>query len=215
MARTILPDSTHAARILSDAKCMLVKLWKDDETALDGDIYDISDIVADTIAIEQDDNNVSSIESEFTDVPLFENVDLGKYNFGATCIDTQNPILSTIYGWTIGTSTDTGAYAPTGYKRRYAAIVVGFDNAFVVCPKVRLDSKLVIGTLKTGSAESQIAGTLYNAYISDNQCPLAILPYEGEDKTNDAIAEEGEDIFATITASVTTSGGGGGGGGVG
>lgn len=177
--------TTSTRRVLSNAKFMYLIPWTSETSApVSGSrtIYDISDIIADTVNIEQDDPEVNTTESEFSDSPLFENTKLGKYNFAATCVDTQNSIVKAIFGWSEDESGDTkGAYAPVSYSYLYAEIVIGFANAVVVLPKVRLDSKLVIGTLKTGQAQSQISGTCYDAYVSfkssgadDHKCPIAI-----------------------------------------
>ena len=117
--------------------------------------------------IEQDDPEINTTESEFSDSPLFENTKLGKYSFAATCVDTQNQVIKALFGWSEDSQTANGkgAYAPTSYSYLYATIKIGFDNAVVVLPKVRLDSKLVIGTLKTGQAQSQISGTCYDGYV--------------------------------------------------
>jgi len=171
---------------------MYLTPWTSETTAptASSTTYDISDIIADTVNIEQDDPEVNTTESEFSDSPLFENTKLGKYNFAATCVDTQNDLVKAIFGWSEdSTGTTKGVYAPTSYSYLYAEIVIGFANAIVVLPKVRLDSKLVIGTLKTGQAQSQISGTCYDAYVSFNasgadanakKCPIAIKSVASE-----------------------------------
>ena len=175
--------TTSTRRVLSGAKFMYVQPWSSETTPPSANSgYDISDIIADTVNIEQDDPDVNTTESEFSDSPLFESVKQGSYKFAATCVDTQNSIVKTIFGWSEDASGDNkGAYAPVSYQYLYAEIFIGFANAVVVMPKVRLDSKLVIGTLKTGQAQSQLSGTCYDAYVSfkasgadDHKTPIAI-----------------------------------------
>lgn len=198
--------TSSTRRVLSNAKFMYLIPWASETSAPvvgSRTIYDISDIIADTVNIEQDDPEVNTTESEFSDSPLFENTKLGKYNFSATCVDTQNDILKDIFGWSEDASGDTkGAYAPVSYSYLYAEIVIGFANAVVVLPKVRLDSKLIIGTLKTGQAQSQISGTCYDAYVSfkasgadDHKCPIAIRSL--------AQAETGTTIAAQVRVGTT------------
>lgn len=144
--------------------------------------YDIVDIVGDTLSFTPDDNTINSKESEFKDDPLFENVTLGKYQFGATCIDFQNAVMEAIYGWDVD---ESGAYAPTGYKDNYCLIEVGFKNedVIVVAPKVKLNSKATLSTFKTGTGEGNLAGTAYSATINSKQSPIAFLVANKDEET--------------------------------
>lgn len=141
-----------------------------------GDVtYNIVDIVGDTLSFTPDDNSINSKESEFKDDPLFEAVTLGKYQFAATCIDFQNVIMENIFGWT--PVEDEGVYAPTAYVDKYAAIEIGFHNedVVVVAPKVKLNSKATLASLKTGTGEGAIAGTAYSTGINTKTSPIAFL----------------------------------------
>lgn len=144
--------------------------------------YDIVDIVGDTLSFTPDDNTINSKESEFKDDPLFENVTLGKYQFGATCIDFQNAVMEAIYGWDVD---ESGAYAPTGYKDNYCLIEVGFKNedVIVVAPKVKLNSKATLSTFKTGTGEGNLAGTAYSATINSKLSPIAFLVANKDEET--------------------------------
>ena len=130
--------------------------------------YDIVNIVGDTLSFTPDDNTVNAKEWEFGDTPLFENITLGKIQFAATCIDFQNEILTTLMGWSSGTG---AIYAPNSYKDAYVALEVGFKNEdiVVVVPKLKLNSKAVISSLKTGTGEGNLAGTAYNAKLTTSK----------------------------------------------
>lgn len=148
--------------VLSNADYLIVTPYVNESTI--GEVsYDIVDIVGDTLSFTPDDNNVNAKEWEFGDTPLFENITLGKIQFAATCVDFRNEIMEKIFGWPIGTS--GSVYAPNGYKDLYAVVEVGFKNedVAVVVPKLKLNSKSVISTLKTGTGECQLAGTAYVA----------------------------------------------------
>ena len=110
---------------------------------------------------------------------MFENIVLGKYQFAATCIDFQNSVMEKIYGWKKDTK---GVYAPTGYKDLYATIEVGFRNedVVVVAPKIKMNSKATIGTLKTGTGEGMLAGTAYAAKVNNNDTTLCMLTSTSE-----------------------------------
>lgn len=173
--------------VLSNSDYIHVTPYVDEDT-LGTQTYDIVDIVGDTLSFTPDDNTINAKESEFKDDPLFENVILGKYQFAATCIDFQNVVMTSIYGWEV--DDDGNVYAPSGYKDAYALIEVGFRNedVVVVAPKVKLNSKATIGTLKTGTGEGAIAGTAYSATVNDKTAPLAIVA-----------AKKGEDGVPTAT----------------
>lgn len=148
--------------VLSNADYLIVTPYTSESTI--GNVsYDIVDIVGDTLSFTPDDNNVNAKESEFADTPLFENITLGKIQFAATCIDFRNEIMKEIFGWKEGKE---AMYAPNGYKDLYAVVEVGFKNEGIalVVPKLKLNSKAVISSLKTGTGECQLAGT---AYIAD------------------------------------------------
>lgn len=172
--------------VLANAEYVHVTPYVDEDT-LGTQTYDIVDIVADTLSFTPDDNTINAKDSEFKDDALFENVILGKYQFAATCIDFQNAVMTAIYGWE---EEDGNVYAPAGYKDKYALIEVGFRNedVVVVAPKVKLNSKATISTLKTGTGEGAIAGTAYSANINGKVRPLGILK-----------ADKGEDGVATAT----------------
>ena len=144
------------------------------EDTIGADTIDVTNIVGDTLSFTPDDNTVNAKESEFKDDPLFENIVLGKYQFAATCIDFQNTVMEKIFGWKKDTK---GVYAPTGYKDLYATIEVGFRNedVVVVAPKIKMNSKATIGTLKTGTGEGQLAGTAYAAKVNNNDTTLCML----------------------------------------
>lgn len=171
--------------VLANAEYVHVTPYVDEDT-IGTQTYDIVDIVADTLSFTPDDNTINAKDSEFKDDALFENVTLGKYQFAATCIDFQNDVMTAIYGWE---ADGDDVYAPAGYKDKYALIEVGFRNedVVVVAPKVKLNSKATISTLKTGTGEGAIAGTAYSAKINDKVSPLGFLK-AGKDEEGTANA---------------------------
>lgn len=131
-----------------------------------GTTYDVVSIVGDTISIEQDDPDTNEIAWEFGDTPLMQSITLGNVNFAATCIDMQSTILEKLFGWTKNAN---GVFAPTAYTDLYCAILITFHDAnlpMVIMPKVKISSKAVIQSLKTGTAEAQLSGTAYAAHVS-------------------------------------------------
>jgi len=129
------------------------------------DEYDLVNIVGDSTSIEQADNEVSAIEHEFSSEPLHEVVTLGSKTFTCECIDFQNEVLKSLFGWT--TSTDGTAFAPIEYKNLYCKIELAFAGTddIIVLPKVKLNSRAVIASMKTDVSRGTITGTCYSAWV--------------------------------------------------
>jgi hypothetical protein len=153
--------------VLSNAAYLHVTPYTN-EDAIGAKTFDIVNIVGDSLSLTPDDNTVNAKEWEFGDTPLFENITLGKIQFAANCIDFQNEVLANIFGWQSGTQ---AIYAPNAYKDIYAVVEIGFKNedVVVVVPKLKLNSKAVISTLKTGTGEGNLAGTAYNAKLTTDK----------------------------------------------
>lgn len=188
-----------ARRVFANLKYIYMTPWsitegEDGKTVeeLGNKTYDVVDVVADTTTVEQAENEVNALDHEFSNTPLYENVNLGEKTFTCESIDLQNEVLSALFGWT---ADDDGAavYAPTAYKDLFVAIEMGFNSTedIVVLPKVKLNSRAVIASMKTDASRANITGTCYEAYI-------------GEQKTDMAIIKKGTSY--TITADGTTTG---------
>lgn len=156
-----------ARRTFSNLKSILFTPWTDEKT-LGSDIYDLADIVADTTSVEQEDNEVNTIEHEFSGSPLVENISLGSKTFTSECIDMQNDVLKGMFGWT--TDDEGNAFAPKTYKPLYCKIEMHFSSTddIVVLPKVLLNSKAVLASMKTDVSRANISGTCYPAFVTAN-----------------------------------------------
>lgn len=162
MAVTVLDTNR---RVFTNLKYIYFTPWTS-ESEIGTDTYNLVNIVGDTTSVEQADNDVSSIDSEFTDDPLYENIKLGARTFTCECIDFQNPVLKNLFGWDTDDTTGT-ALAPTSYTDIYCKIELGFNSTadIVVLPKVKLNSKSVLSSMKTDASRGTITGTCYKAYI--------------------------------------------------
>lgn len=154
-------------RVFSNLKYIYFTPWTN-ESELSDKTYDLVNIVGDTTTSEQDENEVNELPHEFSNEPLYENINLGKKNFTTECIDFQNVVLKELFGWKTGTGEDTSALAPTTYKDLYCQIEMGFNSTddIIVLPKVKLNSRAVIASMKTDAARGNITGTCYSAYVT-------------------------------------------------
>lgn len=162
MATPTVLDSTR--RVFANLKYLYFTPWTDEST-LGNTTYDIVNIVGDTTSVEQEDNEVNEIPHEFSSEPLYENVTLGNKTFTCECLDFQNDILKEMMGW--DTDESGNAFAPIQYKDLYCKIEMGFNSTedIVVLPKVKLNSKAVLSSMKTDASRGTITGTCYSAWV--------------------------------------------------
>lgn len=184
--------SLSTRRVFSNLKSMKFTPWTDEST-LGTDVYDITNIVGDTTSVEQDDPEVNEIASEFTDAPLYENTTLGNKNFTCECIDMQNEVLKGLFGWE--TDTEGNVYAPAAYKPLYCKVELAFNTTddIIVLPKVKMNSKATLASMRTDVSRGTISGTCYTAKVKGSS--------SGTAKTTDMaiIAKENAATY-TVTA---------------
>jgi hypothetical protein len=202
MAKVPLGERT----VFSNAAYVRVTPWvKDEETdkmEVGTKTYDITEVVADTMSVEQADNDVNTIEHEFSSSPLYENIQLGDKTFTCESIDLQNEVLKGLFGWKGGTKGgDNSVYAPIAYTHLYAVVEIGFHSTkdVIVLPKVLLNSRAVIASMKTDASRANITGTCYPAFVNDVETDMAIIKDGKKD-------DEGVSILAMVTAEKTATG---------
>lgn len=152
-------------RVFANLKYLYFTPWEDEST-LGETTYDLVNIVGDTTSSEQDENEVNELPHEFSSEPLYENVTIGKKNFTTECIDFQNIVLRELFGWEA--DEEGNALAPTTYKDLYCKIEIGFNSTddVIVLPKVKLNSRAVLASMKTDASRGNITGTCYSAYVT-------------------------------------------------
>lgn len=152
-----------AKKILSGAKKIRFTLWNEADTALEAESMLLENIIADTVAISQDDPETNDIESETRDEPIYSATKLGSYNVTMDSADVDGAILEKCMGFT---KKDDFYFAPASYVAKYAQLEVEFDKDILVLPRVLLNSKFDASTLKTGSAKGTIAGKGFSCKVT-------------------------------------------------
>lgn len=153
--------------VFTNLKYMYVTPWmkqEDGSYELGSDIYDLVNIVGDSTNVEQAENEVNEIEHEFSSEPLYEAVTLGTKTFATECVDYQNDVLKVLFGW----KEEGGILAaPSDYEELYCAIELGFNSTdkVVVLPKVKMNSRAVLASMKTDVSRGNITGTAYSAWV--------------------------------------------------
>lgn len=152
-------------RVFANLNYIYFTPWKTDGSEIGTTTYDLTSIVGDTTSVEQNDNEINELPHEFSKEPLYENVNLGTRTFTTECIDFQKSVLTALFGWQ---AEGEHVFAPDDYKDLYCAIEMGFNstNDIVVLPKVKLNSKAVLSSMKTDASRATITGTSYAAYIT-------------------------------------------------
>lgn len=163
--------------VYTNLEYIRVTPWTSETSGPDSDTYDLTEVVADTTSVEQAENESNVLEREFSSAPLYENIQLGDKTFTCESIDLQNAVLKGLFGWEGGETSDTNVYAPTAYVHKYATIELGFHGTtnVIVLPKVLLNSRAVIASMKTDASRANITGTCYPAYVNGKETDMAIL----------------------------------------
>lgn len=135
--------------------------------------YIFENLLADSVSFTPDDNTSNTKDGETKDEPIVENIVLGRCQFAATSLDMRADVLTAMMGWTDDEENGI-TYAPSTYKPLYACILVSFTSTdrMLIAPKVKINSKDVFSTLKTGSGEGQLAGTCYTTTVTIAETPV-------------------------------------------
>lgn len=131
----------------------------------------LENIVRDSLTISQDDPEESTIDCETSDSPIKTVTKQGAWHIEMTCADLQEEIVTNLLGYEsitneggTPTGTNPGDYllAPTSTPDLYAAIEILFESQSrsLVCPRVKLTSKLDASSLSSETVKITISGTL-------------------------------------------------------
>lgn len=161
-------------RVFANLKYLYFTPWTDESTP-GSTTYDLVNIVADSTNVEQAENEVNTLDHEFSNEPLYENVNLGDKTFTTECIDFQDTVLKELFGWE--TDEDGNAYAPNTYQDLYCQVEMGFNSTEdrILLPKVKLNSRAVIASMKTDASRGNITGTCYTAYVNGKETDMAVI----------------------------------------
>lgn len=150
-----------------------------------GDSYIIETAVRDTVTLSPDENTSTDIECETSDTPILSVVTLGRYQVSSEIADVQDDILAAIGGFTI---VGDKAYAPASYTERYCKLDVAFEmaddtlTAFVI-PKLQLNTRLMIESLNSNIARTNLAGTAQSISVANGNKTLQTALYKQKNYT--------------------------------
>lgn len=177
MSKKVVYTGKNAV-LISKAKYLVATLLGENDA--EGDSYIFDHVLKDSTSMQQDDNDVQSIENEFKAENILDNVTLGKWQFSSTVEDVQKDLLVSFCGFE-ASSDGTKVYAPADYTARYAKISVVLDGgagklvAFTL-PKVQLNTKILLESLSSSMAGFTLAGTGKSVYY-DAENPQKQSPF--------------------------------------
>lgn len=186
-----LVETKTGRKFLRKAESMMLVPYVYDDTdgvkdyVLGSDVYDISAVIGDSIALEQTDGEVEEKFNEFVQSPLVRNVTAGAYEFSAQCLDLQDKVLRALFGAYTASGTNgvvNGVAAlPDDYQLQYAMIRIRFHDtnlSDVILPKVQMNSKLLLQQMKTRGSQGNVSGTALSQWVAvvdkDAESPMAL-----------------------------------------
>jgi hypothetical protein len=123
----ILPNTLSPNdRVFSGLTSTLIGVWGDTATppTSSSSWYQIKSTVGDTTSIEQAENEINAIESEYTSDPLYEKVTAGEKTFSCELINLDPETLAGILGWE--KDDNDNLVAPKNAVTKYATIELHF-----------------------------------------------------------------------------------------
>lgn len=166
--------TVNSQRVFAGLKNLIFGIWtKDPSTNADvapdmtsGTWYDVRSIIGDTTSVEQAENEVSAIESEFTPDPLYENATIGEKTFSCELLNLNAEVLEDLFGWDVDSAGN--AIAPSNVEDKYVTVEMTFKstNDTIVLPKVKLNSTVTLASLKTDAGKAMISGTCYSTDVT-------------------------------------------------
>ena len=192
MATTVKKTSATAIKVAKPKFVFATLLTKGEGGAYEKSetVYQLEDILADSTSLTQDENEVNTIDNELSDEPIMQNVTLGAWQFTTTVEDIQPDLLKDLCGFTVD---GTKVYAPNSYTERFAEVAVVLDGGVdgegeqkyvaYVMPKLQLNARAILESLKSGMAGFALAGTAMSMEMTVKSTPTKVPVYIDQDYT--------------------------------
>jgi hypothetical protein len=186
-----------AKKLFTKAKEILIGVYNEGEedTGVDA-VVALDYVVADSLSINQDDADETTVDCETSDSPILDDYTAGDHKVDLNNASLDADFLQKVMGWVeIKKGEKVGYAAPKVYATRYIALQVKFSaTSYVYLPKVAISPKTVFESLKTNVAYGTLSGTALCAAI---------------DGWKDGDGNDAESAICTISEpilSVTTTG---------
>jgi hypothetical protein len=157
-----------AKKLFTKAKQILIGIYNEgeDDTAVD-DVVELNYVVADSLSINQDDADETTVDCETSDSPILDDYTAGDHKVDLNNASLDSDFLTKVMGWVKIKNGDKEGYAaPKVYSTRYIALQIKFSaTSYVYLPKVAISPKTVFESLKTNVAYGTLSGTALCAAI--------------------------------------------------
>ena len=160
MAITV--QTIASGRKLGKLVRVLLTPWDSESVEGTNPSFDLKNIVADTVSIDEADPTINDIECETKDEPVFQIPTLGDVTIALNSGEIPNELLEKVFAYTI--DDDGNAYRPSSYKYSYAKLQFVFDssNDIIEVPKVLVTAKITGTSLSSNMVVGAITGTAYS-----------------------------------------------------
>ena len=196
-------------KILTGVKHIYFTPWKNEagvESLDTSKRFELNNVIADTVAISQDDPETNTIDCETRDEPIIEATTLGNYTITMDSADIALDILVNCLGYSKNGSDI--AYAPTAYTPNYAMIEVEMSSDKFIAPRLQMNAKLDASSLKTGVAKGTISGSARSATVSVGSNSFDTPFFVADKKYTPVTPGSGEVQFSVSKLNDTGSGSG-------
>lgn len=150
--------------------------------------FSLDAVVGDSTSLTQEDPSTTTIDRETSDEPLYEVTTNGNYSFSCENASWDPDIIENCLGFEMNEA-KTEAYAPAAYVTRWATVELQFENGgSYVIPKLKLNSKSNLDSLKTNIARMTISGTAYSTKLENGK----ITPFYWCKTAKYPVGEEGD-----------------------
>lgn len=163
-----------AGRKLGKLTRVLFTPWTSETDEGDNPSYDLDNMLADSVAINEADPTINSIANETKDEPMFQIPTLGDVTIALSSGEIPNELLESAFGYVI--DDDGNAYRPSTYKYVYGKFQFAFDSSddIIEIPKVMVAANVTGSSFSSNIVLGNISGTAYSKEYSIQQGAEAI-----------------------------------------
>ena len=150
------------ARKLGKLTRVLYTPWISETEEGSGKTYELKNIVADTVSIDEADSTINDIACETRDEAILQIATLGKVSIALSSGDIPNELLKDGFGYII--DDDGSAYRPSAYKYIWGKFQFVFDSSddIIEIPKTLITAKVTGTSFSSNMVTGAMSGTAYS-----------------------------------------------------
>lgn len=174
---TTITGTRGTSKKIYNPKFIFITPWKDEKNP-GTKAWKCEDVIRDTTTITQEENTENVVENELESSPIINNIIAGNYTVSTEIADLQPDLLTDLLGFQVSTD-KLKAYAPSGYKTKYAEFSLVFQNpdgtyTAAILPQVQLNPTVTIDSLSTSLGRIVLSGTSKAVAVNGITTPFYI-----------------------------------------